>query len=136
MKIDLQNKIEVIHIKQIADLQNDSNNKFIYIGRYNSNILKYNYIENANLGNPFKLENQTEEARIDSINKFDEYLKNLKPTDRYYRNIVSLLNKIKNSNENDKFHLVCFCKPKLCHGDSLKDFMIELDKNWIWIELK
>lgn len=129
MKIDLQNKIEVIHIKQIADLQNDSNNKFIYIGRYNSNILKYNYIENANLGNPFKLENQTEEARIDSINKFDEYLKNLKPTDRYYRNIVSLLNKIKNSNENDKFHLVCFCKPKLCHGDSLKDFMIELDKN-------
>ena len=129
MKIDLQNKIEVIHIKQIADLQNDSNNKFIYIGRYNYNILKYNYIENANLGNPFKLENQTEEARIDSINKFDEYLKNLKPTDRYYRNIVSLLNKIKNSNENDKFHLVCFCKPKLCHGDSLKDFMIELDKN-------
>lgn len=129
MKIDLQNKIEVIHIKQIADLQNDSNNKFIYIGRYNSNILKYNYIENANLGNPFKLENQTEEARIDSINKFDEYLKNLKPTDRYYRNIVSLLNKIQNSNENDKFHLVCFCKPKLCHGDSLKDFMIELDKN-------
>ena len=127
MKIDLQNKIEVIHIKQIADLQNDSNNKFIYIGRYNSNILKYNYIENANLGNPFKLENQTEEARIDSINKFDEYLKNLKPTDRYYRNIVSLLNKIKNSNENDKFHLVCFCKPKLCHGDSLKDFMIELE---------
>lgn len=127
MKIDLQNKIEVIHIKQIADLQNDSNNKFIYIGRYNSNILKYNYIENANLGNLFKLENQTEEARIDSINKFDEYLKNLKPTDRYYRNIVSLLNKIKNSNENDKFHLVCFCKPKLCHGDSLKDFMIELE---------
>ena len=87
MKIDLQNKIEVIHIKQIADLQNDSNNKFIYIGRYNSNILKYNYIENANLGNPFKLENQTEEARIDSINKFDEYLKNLKPTDRYYRTL-------------------------------------------------
>ena len=129
MKIDLQNKIEVIHIKQIADLKNDSNNKFIYIGRYNPNILKYDYIENANLGNPFKLENQTEEARIDSINKFDEYLKNLKPTDRYYRNIVSLLNKIKNSNENDKFHLVCFCKPKLCHGDSLKDFMIYLDEN-------
>lgn len=127
MKIDLQNKIEVIHIKQIADLQNDSNNKFIYIGRYNPNILKYNYIENANLGNLFKLENKTEEARVDCINKFDEYLKNLKQTDKYYKNIVSLLNKIKNSNENDKFHLVCFCKPKLCHGDSLKDFMIELD---------
>lgn len=44
MKIDLHNKIKVIHIKQIADLQNDSNNKFIYIGRYNPNILKYNYI--------------------------------------------------------------------------------------------
>ena len=128
-ELHLQNKIKVIHIKQIADLQNDSNNKFIYIGRYNPNILKYAYIENANLGNPFKLENQTEEARIDCINKFDEYLKNLKPTDRYYRNIVSLLNQIKNSNEDDKFHLVCFCKPKLCHGDSLKDFMIELDKN-------
>lgn len=129
MKIDLYNKIEVIHIKQIADLQTNENNKFIYIGRYNPNILKYDYIENANIGNPFKLENQTEEARVDCINKFDEYLKNLKQTDKYYKNIVSLLNKIKNSNENDKFHLVCFCKPKLCHGDSLKDFMIELDKN-------
>ena len=133
MKIDLYNKIEVIHIKQIADLQTNENNKFIYIGRYNPNILKYDYIENANLGNPFKLENQTEEARVDCINKFDEYLKNLKQTDKYYKNIVSLLNKIKNSNENDKFHLVCFCKPKLCHGDSLshgdslKDFMIELE---------
>lgn len=129
MKIDLYNKIEVIHIKQIADLQTNENNKFIYIGRYNPNILKYDYIENANLGNPFKLENQTEEARVDCINKFDEYLKNLKQTDKYYKNIVSLLNKIKNSNEKDKFHLVCFCKPKLCHGDSLKDFMIELDEN-------
>ena len=129
MKIDLYNKIEVIHIKQIADLQTNENNKFIYIGRYNPNILKYDYIENANLGNPFKLENQTEEARVDCINKFDEYLKNLKQTDKYYKNIVSLLNKIKNSNEKDKFYLVCFCKPKLCHGDSLKDFMIELDEN-------
>ena len=128
MKIDLHNKIKVIHIKQIADLRNDSNNKFIYIGRYNPNILKYDYIENANIGNPFKLENQTEEARVDCINKFDEYLKNLKQTDKYYKNIVSLL-KIKKSNVNDKFHLICFCKPKFCHSDSLKDFMIELDKN-------
>lgn len=127
MKIDLYNKIEVIHIKQIADLREDENNKFIYIGRYNPNILKYGYIENANLGNPFKLENQTKEARIDCINKFDEYLKNLKSTDRYYKNIISLLNQIKNSDEDDKFHLVCFCKPKLCHGDSIKDFMIELE---------
>lgn len=127
MKIDLYNKIEVIHIKQIADLQTNENNKFIYIGRYNPNILKYDYIENANLGNPFKLENQTEEARVDCINKFDEYLKNLKPTDRYYKNIISLLKEIKNSDDNNKFHLVCFCKPKICHGDSLKDFMIELD---------
>ena len=127
MKIDLYNKIEVIHIKQIADLQTNENNKFIYIGRYNPNILKYDYIENANIGNPFKLENKTEEARIDCIDKFDEYLKNLKPTDRHYKNIVSLLKEIKNSDDNNKFHLVCFCKPKLCHGDSLKDFMIELD---------
>ena len=40
MKIDLYNKIEVIHIKQIADLQTNENNKFIYIGRYNPNILR------------------------------------------------------------------------------------------------
>ena len=57
-------------------------------------------------------------------------MKNLKQTDKYYKNIVSLL-KIKKSNVNDKFHLICFCKPKFCHSDSLKDFMIELDKNWI-----
>ena len=44
-------------------------------------------------------------------------------------NILFYNRKNEIGNKNDKFYLVCFCKPKICHRDLIKNFMIELGKN-------
>lgn len=95
-------------------------------------VNKYKHIPTENdiyigrgsiLGNPFtSIKNRTTKAkyicdsREESVNSFDQYLaRKIAEKDEVICNELNKIYKMKEVN------LVCFCKPKSCHGDVIKD---------------
>ena len=76
--------------------------KYVYIGRTGKGMDGY-------FGNPFEL--KSEKDREEVYWKYVEWLKSRVRNDsEFRRNVKNLSGKT----------LVCFCKPKRCHGDALK----------------
>jgi hypothetical protein len=85
-------------------------------------VNKYNHTPSTNyiyigrgtaLGNPFPI--TTKDDRDAVCNKYENYLKNLKPSMKAQLNSIVNLGR-----EHGEVNLVCFCAPKRCHGDSIK----------------
>ena len=105
--------IKVIHKKDTDKYKN-----VIYIGR------------GSNLGNPYTsiknretLAEYTVDSRAESIECFRGYLNGC--IERKDEKICSTLNQIYKLAISDEVHLACYCKPKSCHGDIIKE-IIEL----------
>uniref|UniRef100_A0A6M3L3D3 DUF4326 domain-containing protein n=1 Tax=viral metagenome TaxID=1070528 RepID=A0A6M3L3D3_9ZZZZ len=87
------NNTEVINIYKHPDKD------YVYIGR------------GSPFGNPFKLGKYTRE---EALEKFHHYFHEYALKNEDYRNAVLALKGKK---------LGCFCKPKSCHGDIIKEWL-------------
>lgn len=88
---------KVIHI-QDAPKGWREDSSYVYIGRP------------SKWGNPFPLEEDSPQARKECIRQYKDW----------FRDQVFLFKAIAQG-ELDGKKLVCFCKPKTCHGDVLAD---------------
>ncbi len=92
--------------------------KFVYIGRY---MPSFN-LPSSIFANPFKIAKDTTENRAAAIEQYRGWIKS-KLSDpvegeRYRTELEALRGKT----------LVCFCKPKPCHGDTLLSLLGEEDQ--------
>lgn len=98
--------------------QHQKTNNDVYIGRGSA------------LGNPFTSKELSKtkaqfqcSSREESVEKYREYL-NQKILQKD-KEICDILNKIyKKVKNNETIYLVCFCKPKKCHGDIIRDVIL------------
>lgn len=114
MKILYKDKILVVNKHKHQSTPND-----VYIGR------------GSILGNPFtgsKNIKQTKalyqcSSREEAVEKYREYLlEKIKNKDKAICNELNrLYKKIK---DGETIYLVCFCKPKKCHGDVVRDVLL------------
>jgi len=94
----------VIHINW-APKGWEENPEYVYIGRSGKGMSGY-------FGNPFPI--QTGRKRGSTLEKYRKYLEHRLMTDtEFYRRVKDLKGKT----------LVCFCKPKPCHGDILIEYI-------------
>lgn len=82
------------------------------------------------LGNPFtSIQDRKTKAeyvckdRNESVSKYKEWLKGQISTGN--KTVIDELNRIWKQHKKGNVNLVCFCKPQLCHGDIIKEFIIE-----------
>jgi len=95
-------KIKMTNVINIKNAPRDwkINKQYAYIGR------------GSLFGNPYKINRYT--TREESIKLFKDYFFNKITVDKNFRdNVESLKDKT----------LVCFCKPKDCHGDVIIDYL-------------
>lgn len=105
--------LKVVHIK---DSLKTPGYKSLYIGRGQT---RDNRMENAYLGNPFKL--NPNETRGSTLQKFKQWAWKEYNTNKTYKDKLDTIAERIINGEN--IELVCFCKPNPCHGDILKDFI-------------
>jgi hypothetical protein len=94
----------VIHIKD-APLGWKNNPEFVYIGRYNAKL----HLSGSPFQNPHYLSNEADRNIVWEAFRDD-----------FYKN--ENLKKLALARLADKT-LVCFCKPKRCHGDILAEYV-------------
>tara|TARA_R110000772_G_scaffold17946_3_gene49966 strand:+ start:126688 stop:127080 length:393 start_codon:yes stop_codon:yes gene_type:complete len=82
------------------------------------------------LGNPYtsKEKKKTKAkfacfSRENSISLYEDYLR--KEISNKNKVICDTLNQIYLATSKEDVYLVCFCKPKLCHGDVIKKILME-----------
>lgn len=152
---ELSKKIQVIHIRNIPSVktvkqsedicnhQNCSHNTidmfnvdytdktkpkklYAYIGRSSSSKTS-SVMDNSFsvLCNPFKLEVDNIVNRKMVIDQFRQYAyKQMKFKTGFYQKIQELVKLLKEE-QYDVIYLVCFCKPKDCHGDVVKELVLQ-----------
>lgn len=152
---ELSKKIQVIHIRNIpsAKTVKQSNNihnhqdcchntidlfhtnhadniepkkLYAYIGRSSSSKTS-SVMDNSfsALCNPFRLEVDNVENRKIVIDKFKQYAyKQMQFKTGFYQKIQELVKLLK-EDQYDVIYLVCFCKPKDCHGDVVKELVLQ-----------
>lgn len=149
---ELSKKIQVIHIRNIPSAKTvkqseeicnhqDCGHKTIdmfnvdhiepkklyaYIGRSSSSKTS-SVMDNSFsvLCNPFRLEVDNVENRKMVIDKFREYAyKQMQFKTGFYQKIQELVKLLK-EDQYDVIYLVCFCKPKDCHGDVVKELVLQ-----------
>lgn len=149
---ELSKKIQVIHIRNIPssktvklenkiyghqdcchntiDLFNTDNIEpkklYAYIGRSSSSRTS-SVMDNSfsALCNPFRLEVDNVENRKMVIDKFRQYAyKQMQFKTGFYQKIQELVKLLKDE-QYDVIYLVCFCKPKDCHGDVVKELVLQ-----------
>ncbi len=105
--------LEVVNLKK-QEIPPDT--RYIYIGR------RMPGWQAAPLGNPFRLKYENERAAI--LQKYrdwlEEQMKSDTPARREINRIVGLM---KNPGP---LLLLCWCKPKACHGDVVKELVEKL----------
>lgn len=85
---------------------------------------------NHTLGNPFTLHREEDRSKV--IEQYKEWIyqkiKDKDPT------VTLALNTIANTVQQGKVYLICFCAPKPCHGDVIKEIVINKMKEAnLWI---
>lgn len=103
--------IKVIHKKD-----SDKYEKVFYVGR------------GSPLGNPYTSIKGREtkamevvDSREESISKFRKYLQDC--IENKDKDVCDMLNQIYKSAKDGDVYLACYCKPKSCHGDVIKEFV-------------
>lgn len=98
----LERETEVINIEQLLFGLNTND---IYIGRENLGMR----LAGSVWANPFRIDREADRAK--ALRRYENYLRRKLRSDALLQQQVRLL----------KGHrLVCYCKPKACHGDVLK----------------
>jgi len=81
------------------------------------------------LGNPFSHKENTKALyKVDTVNEsIEKYKIWLIENFKNNKEIKNYILSIKEDSELSNINLVCFCKPKACHGDIIKDFIDNLE---------
>lgn len=112
--------LTVVHIKDSLKTENTAS---LYIGRGSPKSPK---MENAGLGNPFTVKQY---GRGKAAEAYRPWLwKQYNENPAVKQKIDGIVERIK---AGENIELVCFCKPKPCHGDMIKrliDYMIEKER--------
>jgi hypothetical protein len=75
-------------------------------------------------GNPFIMKNESDRDKV--IEQYKEWLEDRLLEDSLQRNeFMKLAERVKNGED---ITLVCFCAPKKCHGDYLKELLEDFTK--------
>lgn len=82
-----------------------------YIGRGKSGLIPINPRDYGYFGNPFSLKDYKLQQSLDLYTTY--FYKRLEQDETFKNAILSLKGKI----------LGCFCKPKRCHGDIIKEWL-------------
>ncbi len=83
----------------------------------------YDYIGRGSiLGNPFVMNNQSIEERNRVCNEYKKYIEK-KIFIEKDKNFIDELNKLKELSKINNLNLGCFCAPKRCHGDAIKELL-------------
>lgn len=106
--------IEVINIKDcVSGWKN--NPEYIYCGRRGKGFA-------GDLGNPFPM--HQEQQRDSCIAKHKNWLwNNWEKSTKIRTAIMSIINREK---KGEMTYLVCFCAPKKCHADNIKELVLQL----------
>ena len=84
---------------------------------------KYYYIGRGSmLGNPFVMNNQSIEERNRVCDEYKKYIEK-KVFIEKDKNFIDELNKLKELSKINNLNLGCFCAPKRCHGDAIKELL-------------
>ena len=81
----------------------------IYIGR------------GSTLGNPFAMKDKSDQERFRVIKEYKDYFKQQLLDNSEFRMVIMQL--IMNNRSGVDMNLGCFCAPKACHGDIIKNFV-------------
>ena len=100
---------------------------YAYIGRRRNPIKSKTTVMDESfsiLCNPFRISdnNSRQEVLMDYRRYANEQMK---MKGKFFNKIQELVNMLKN-NQYDKIYLVCFCKPHDCHGDIVKEIVLQL----------
>lgn len=99
---------KIIHIKD-APKDWKTNSDYVYIGRAGKGLDGY-------FGNPYRLYN--EEEREECLVRYQKwFFETIEKDQEFKERILNLKDKI----------LVCFCSPKLCHGDIIADYVNSIE---------
>lgn len=103
--------IKVIHKKDADKYEN-----VYYIGRGSFLGNPYTSIKNRETLAEFVVD-----SREESIQLFKKYL--LECIENKQENICNILNEIYLKSKKEEVYLSCYCKPKSCHGDVIKEII-------------
>lgn len=143
--------INVIHLKNFQP--EDNTNTYFYIGRYNSSLKKYPNLIQIELGNPFHVkeygrgncihryrllarslwlayQKQKTSIPIDPIIQEHiarENLITLEQANQFHQKIEQIVLACEQAEkQGTSVFLVCYCAPKPCHGDVIKEAVLKL----------
>lgn len=118
------NTIDLFHTDHADNIE--PKKLYAYIGRSSSSKTS-SVMDNSfsALCNPFRLEVDNVVNRKMVIDKFRQYAyKQMQFKTGFYQKIQELVKLLK-EDQYDVIYLVCFCKPKDCHGDVVKDLVLQ-----------
>ena len=73
------------------------------------------------LGNPFVMKNKTQAERDRVCNEYEEYFNiEVKKPGAFRDKVISIYTMVKNGCD---INLQCWCAPKRCHADTIKQFI-------------
>ena len=78
------------------------------------------------LGNPFVMQNQSIEERNRVCGEFEKYF--FEKIEQKNKNFIEALNFIFKESKSKDVNLGCFCAPKRCHCDTIKNFVDKMNK--------
>lgn len=100
---------------------------YAYIGRSGNPIKAKTSIMDESfsvLCNPFRISDNN--SRQEVLMAYRKYAnEQMETKGKFFNKIQELANMLKN-NQYDKIYLVCFCKPHDCHGDIIKEIVLQL----------
>lgn len=117
-------------------ISNNKINKIRVVNKLQHQETVYDYYigRPSILSNPFshkksKYAKYFVDTRKEAISKYEDYFYSKLKSDIKFKNEIDKL--IKFYKEKGKINLICFCKPKPCHGDIIKDYIIKYLKKSI-----
>lgn len=90
-----------------------------YIGRKS----ELRRLQASPLANPFPMAHNTQEERERVVKEFEQYL--LDKISSGDKDIIAAMDELQEKHDNKEIlRLVCYCAPKLCHGEVIKELII------------
>lgn len=90
---------------------------------------KHYYIGRGSiLGNPFVMIDKSDEERNRVCEEFEKHFNN-KVFIEKNQSFLNELDKLHNLSLKEDINLGCFCAPKRCHGDTIKNFLDNYQEN-------
>ena len=125
---ECSDKHDIHHSLNNMHINNNSldNCLYTYIGRSGNPIKAKTSIMDESfsvLCNPFRIsDNNSRQEVLMAYRKYANEQMEMKG--KFFKKIQELINMLKN-NQYEKIYLVCFCKPHDCHGDIIKEMVLQ-----------